>query len=117
VLEIAALALADAVIVTHVLPTALGARVTSRQRADAGTKVRRSEALRDSRGQIIDDPYVEGTVDNALEHVRGRGCPSLSRTGKSPLLRVRVSRGLETAVREAARQLRRIRVGLRTANP
>jgi hypothetical protein len=93
-LEIAALALADAVIVTHVLPMALGARVTSRQRADAGTMVRRSEALRDS-----------------------RGCPSLSRTGKLPLLRVRVSRGLETAVREAARQLRRIRVGLSTANP
>ena len=64
----------------------------------------RNEKLRDSRGRIVDDAYVEGAVESAVEYVRGRGRPSLSSSGESPLLRVRVSRELDGAVREAARR-------------
>ena len=38
----------------------------------------------------------------ALTRVRGRGRPSLSKSGESPLLRVRISRELDEAVRKAA---------------
>jgi predicted HicB family RNase H-like nuclease len=60
------------------------------------------EILRDSAGQVIDDAYVEAAVEDAVRHVRGRGRPSLSRTGESPLLRVSISRELDEAVRKAA---------------
>lgn len=62
------------------------------------------EVLRDSRGRVIDDAYVEAAVEDALQQVRGRGRPSLSESGESPLLRVRVSRDLDVAVREAAQR-------------
>lgn len=58
------------------------------------------EVLRDSKGRIVDDAYVEGAVDDALRRVRGR--PSLSNSGESPLLRVRLPRELDDAVRRAA---------------
>lgn len=64
--------------------------------------VGRSEVLRDSRGRVIDDEYVEGAVEGAVEYVRGRGRPSLSESGESPLLRVRVPRDLDIAVKRAA---------------
>jgi predicted HicB family RNase H-like nuclease len=51
---------------------------------------------------VIDDEYVQGAVSSAVEYVRGRGRPSLSQSGESPLLRVRVSRELDAAVRSAA---------------
>jgi hypothetical protein len=64
--------------------------------------VGRREVLRDSRGRVIDDVYVERAAEDALRQVRGPGRPSLSSAGESPVLRVRVSRDLEAAVRQAA---------------
>lgn len=65
--------------------------------------VGRNEVLRDSHGRVVDDEYVDRAVEGAIAYVRGRGRPSLSESGESPLLRVRVSRDLDEAVREAAR--------------
>lgn len=67
-----------------------------------GADIAEKEALRDSAGRVIDDAYVDDAVTDALATVRGRGRPSLSKTGESPLLRVRVSRELDEAVRQAA---------------
>jgi hypothetical protein len=78
--------------------------MTAKPRRKPGSTVGRKEVLRDSRGRVIDDEYVEGAVEDAIEFVRGRGRPSLSKSGESPLLRVRVSRDLDSAVREAARR-------------
>jgi hypothetical protein len=64
--------------------------------------VGRNEVLRDSRGRVIDDEYAQGAVDDAIAYVRGRGRPSLSESGESPLIRVRVSRDLESRIRHAA---------------
>ena len=64
--------------------------------------VGRNEVLRDSRGRVVDDEYVDRAVEGAIAYVRGRGRPSLSTSGESPLLRVRVSRDLDAAVRAAA---------------
>jgi hypothetical protein len=60
------------------------------------------ETLRDSRGRVIDDRYVDGAVEDALARTGRRGRPSLSVMGESPLIRVRVSRDLDEAVRNAA---------------
>jgi predicted HicB family RNase H-like nuclease len=60
------------------------------------------EDLHDGQGRLIDDDYVDGAVEDALAEVRRRGRPSLSRSGESPLLRVRISRDLDEAVRKAA---------------
>jgi hypothetical protein len=60
------------------------------------------EVLRDSRGAVVDDTYVDRAVEDAIASVRGRGRPSLSASGESPLIRVRVSKDLETAVTRAA---------------
>jgi hypothetical protein len=65
-----------------------------------GPDVADSEGLRDSQGRVVDDPHVEAAVSDALRRVRGR--PSLSESGESPLLRVRLSRELDDAVRDAA---------------
>ena len=67
-----------------------------------GTDVQGDQEMRDSKGRLIDDAYVEGAVADALAKVRGRGRPSLSQSGESPLLRVRISRDLDDAVRRAA---------------
>lgn len=67
-----------------------------------GPDIPENEELRDSQGRIVDERYVDAAVDDALLKVRGRGRPSLSHTGESPLLRVRVSRELDAAVRRAA---------------
>lgn len=66
------------------------------QGADVGDR----EVLHDSKGRVVDDAYVKGAVEDALRRVRGR--PSLSESGESPLLRVRISRDLDDAVRDAA---------------
>lgn len=71
---------------------------TYRLGADIGDE----EDLRDSQGRRVDDAYVHGAVSEALTDVRGRGRPSLSESGESPLLRVRISRDLDEAVRKAA---------------
>jgi predicted HicB family RNase H-like nuclease len=72
--------------------------VRYRLESDVGDK----EVIKDRRGRVVDDRYVEEAVDDALETVRGRGRPSLSQSGESPLLRVRLSRDLDEAVRRAA---------------
>ena len=77
--------------------------MTAKPRRKPSSTVGRNEVLRDSHGRVIDDTYVERAAEDALEYVRGRGRPSLSKSGESPLLRVRVSRDLDAAVREAAR--------------
>ena len=76
--------------------------MTAKPRRRPSSTVGRNEVLRDSRGRVIDNAYVEGAVESAVEYVRGRGRPSLSKSGESPLLRVRVSRDLDAAVRQAA---------------
>lgn len=45
---------------------------------------------------------VESAVEDAVEHVRGRGRPSLSESGESPLLRVRLPEDLDAAVSDTA---------------
>ena len=67
-----------------------------------GADIADDEDLRDSQGRQVDDAYVQPAVSEALTRVRGRGRPSLSESGESPLLRVRISRDLDQAVRRAA---------------
>lgn len=67
-----------------------------------GADVPEAEVLHDSQGRVVDEAYVQGAVVEALTRVRGRGRPSLSESGESPLLRVRISRELDEAVRKAA---------------
>lgn len=67
-----------------------------------GPDIPESDTLRDSAGREVDDAYVDDAVEDAIRHVRGRGRPSLSAGGESPLLRVRISPELDEAVREAA---------------
>jgi len=69
-----------------------------------GPDVPDDEVLRDSHGRVVDDVYVDAAVKDAVRHVRGRGRPSLSESGESPLLRVRLSRELDDAVRKAAQE-------------
>jgi hypothetical protein len=78
--------------------------MTAKRRRKPSPTVGRNEVVRDSRGQVVDDAYIEGAVEDAIAYARGRGRPSLSESGESPLLRVRVSRDLDAAVREAANQ-------------
>ncbi len=67
-----------------------------------GSDIPDTEVLRDRRGRIVDDDYVQEAVRDALQKARGRGRPSLSDSGESPLLRVRLSRALNDAVSKAA---------------
>jgi hypothetical protein len=61
------------------------------------------DVLHDSKGRVVDDAYVEAAVDDALSQVRGPGRPSLTASGgESPLLRVRLPRDLDDAIRRAA---------------
>ena len=61
-----------------------------------------AEELRDSKGRPVDDSYVETAVDDVIKKARGRGRPSLSESGESPLLRVRISPELKDAVSKTA---------------
>lgn len=76
--------------------------MVERRKYSLGPDVPESETLRDSAGRPVDDAYVDAAVADALTRVRGRGRPSLSESGESPLLRVRLSRELDDAVRRAA---------------
>jgi predicted HicB family RNase H-like nuclease len=76
--------------------------MVARRKYSLGPDVPESETLRDSAGRLVDDAYVDAAVADALTRVRGRGRPSLSESGESPLLRVRLSRELDDAVRRAA---------------
>jgi hypothetical protein len=75
----------------------------SRQPAySLGPDIPDDETIRDSQGRIIDDAYAEAATEEAITVVRRRGRPSLSRSGESPLLRVRLSRELDDAITRAA---------------
>jgi len=76
--------------------------VTTKPRRKLGSTVGRNEVLRDRRGHVVDGEHVEGAVEFAIDYVRARALPSLSTNGESPLLRVRVSRDLDVAIRRAA---------------
>ena len=67
-----------------------------------GPDVPGSKVLRDRKGRVVDDEYVDRAVKDAVRKARSRGRPSLSENGESPLLRVRVPRELDDAVRRAA---------------
>lgn len=69
-----------------------------------GPDVPDDEELLDSQGRVVDERYVDAAVQEAMQSVRARGRPSLSVSGESPLLRVRLPRELAEAVREAARR-------------
>jgi predicted HicB family RNase H-like nuclease len=69
-----------------------------------GPDIPDDEDLRDSQGRVIDDAYAGAAAEEAIATVRRRGRPSLSRSGESPLLRVRLSRELDEAVTRAAEQ-------------
>ena len=69
-----------------------------------GLDVGDDEVLHDSRGHRVADAPAEAAAEEAIAVVRGRGRPSLSSTGESPLLRVRIPRDLDEAVRSAARR-------------
>lgn len=77
--------------------------VGKRHKYILGPDVPDAEDLRDSAGRAVDDAYVAAAVEDAVQRVRRRGRPSLSEAGESPLLRVRISRELDEAVRLAAR--------------
>ena len=78
--------------------------MTKRNAYTPGPDVPDAEVLRDSKGRVLDDQYVEAAVDEAITAVRRRGRPSLSQSGESPLLRVRLSPELDDAVTYAAQQ-------------
>ena len=78
--------------------------MAKRDNYSLGPDVPDTETLRDSAGRVVDDAYVDAAVQDALTKVRGRGRPSLSDSGESPLLRVRLSKELDQAVRRAAEQ-------------
>ena len=69
-----------------------------------GPDIPDDDDLRDSQGRVVDDAYAEAAAEEAIIVVRRRGRPSLSRSGESPLLRVRLSRELDDAVTHAAEQ-------------
>src|SRR5215472_760055 len=69
---------------------------------ELGPDIPDDQTLRDGQGRTIDDAYAEAAAEEAIATVRRRGRPSLSRSGESPLLRVRLSRELDEAVTRAA---------------
>ncbi len=70
-----------------------------------GPDIAEGEALRDSKGRLIDDRYAEEAAADALRQARARGRPSLSQAGVSPMLRVRLPADLDRAVRHAAERV------------
>jgi len=69
-----------------------------------GPDVAEDEVLQDRQGRVVNDAYAEAATEEALAIVGRRGRPSLSRSGESPLLRVRLPRELDEAVTHAAEQ-------------
>lgn len=76
--------------------------MASRTRYIPGKDIPANEVLRDSKGRAVTDDYVEAAAADAVRKVRPRGRPSLSESGESPLLRVRISPELDEAVSRAA---------------
>lgn len=67
-----------------------------------GPDIPKDKTLSDRRGRVIDDEYIAEAVEDAVQKTRGRGRPSLSMSGESPLLRVRIPPELDDAVCRAA---------------
>ncbi len=78
--------------------------MSDKDRFVLGPDVTDDEVLRDSRGRLIDDDYVARAVEDAHQQLQGRGRPSLSSSGESPMLRVRLPQELSAAVDQAARK-------------
>jgi hypothetical protein len=78
--------------------------VTRQPAYELGPDIPGDETLHDSRGRIVDGAYAEAAAEEAMATARRRGRPSLSGSGESPLLRVRLSRELDDAVTRAAQQ-------------
>lgn len=76
--------------------------MSARTKYTIGPDVPAAETLSDRAGRVVDDAYVDAAVEESIRRVRGRGRPSLSEAGESPLLRVRISRELDASVRRAA---------------
>ncbi len=76
--------------------------MSTRTKYTLGPDIPEAETLLDSGGRVVDDAYVDAAVEDAIAQVRGRGRPSLSDSGESPLLRVRISRELDASLRHAA---------------
>lgn len=76
--------------------------MTKNVRYVLGPDIPDDEELRDSRGHLVDDDYIARAVEDARRQVEARGRPSLSESGESPMLRVRLPRGLAEAVDRAA---------------
>lgn len=74
-----------------------------------GPDIPDDEELRDSRGRLIDDAYVDRVVADAHRRMQARGRPSLSASGESPMLRVRLPRDLAAAIDRAAREAKQSR--------
>lgn len=83
--------------------------MTGRTRYVLGPDIPDGEVLRDSQGRVIDDDYVARAVDDAHRRMDARGRPSLSKSGESPMLRVRLPRELAEAVDRAARDAQQSR--------
>lgn len=77
--------------------------MTNKSKYVLGADIGEDEQVRDRSGRLIDDHYAAAAAEDALEHVARRGRPSLSQSGESPMLRVRLPRELDEAVTEAAR--------------
>lgn len=73
-----------------------------RARYVPGKDIPAEKILRDSKGRAVTAEYVEAAAADAVYKVRRRGRPSLSESGESPLLRVRISPELDEAVSRAA---------------
>jgi predicted HicB family RNase H-like nuclease len=69
-----------------------------------GPDIPQDETLRDSQGRIVDDAYASAATEEAITTAHKRGRPSLSKSGESPLLRVRLPREVDDAITRAARQ-------------
>jgi hypothetical protein len=78
--------------------------MTDQGRYVLGPDIADDEELRDRHGRLVDDGYADQAADDALRRVKGRGRPSLSHSGESPLLRVRLPEELNDAVSEAAHE-------------
>ncbi len=78
--------------------------MTQQSAYELGPDIPDDETLHDTQGRVIDDAYAEAAAEEAIAAVRRRGRPSLSRSGESPLLRVRLSRELDDAITRAAEQ-------------
>lgn len=83
--------------------------MTSRTRYVLGPDVADDEVLHDSQGRIVNDEYVARAVEDTHRRMDQRGRPSLSASGESPMLRVRLPRDLAEAVDRAAASARQSR--------